>query len=248
MRGRSIPISPGRRFVIDLMQLSRGVPIVSAQRRMQLGRIVDARARCAARPMWMTIFTKAHGMLNCEFPQLRRSYIKLPWPRLYEYPHPVAAVAVERDYRGEASIFPVKIKDPGRLPLAAIDRIIRDAKSPDGEDVTRSQYWLALNARLPFLIRRPLQWMVLNTGRQRANFFGTFAVAGMSELGVESQHIITPLSNCLSYGVIAKDGQADVRLYWDHRVMDGVVVGEALARMEHMLNETIADELLAQAT
>jgi hypothetical protein len=53
MRGRSIPISPGRRLIIDFLRLSRDIPIVSAQRRMQLDRLVSARVRCAARPMWI---------------------------------------------------------------------------------------------------------------------------------------------------------------------------------------------------
>jgi hypothetical protein len=196
--------------------------------------------------MWMTIFTKAYGIVSGEFPQLRRSYIKLPWPQLYEYPLPVAMLAVEVEYGGEACVFPVRIKDPGGWPLAGIDRILRDAKSARGEGVTNFRRVMAV-ARLPLPVRLPLQWLVLNIGRQRANFFGTFVITGLSELGAESQHILSPVSNCLSYGVIAKDGNVDLRMYWDHRVMDGVVVGKALGRMVQILNGPIADELLADA-
>jgi hypothetical protein len=246
MRGRSIPISRGRRFVIDLMQLSRGVPIVSALRHMQLGRLVEARAWCAARPMWISIFTKAYGLLSCEFPEFRRSYIKLPWPRLYEYPEPVAMLPVEVEHDGEVFLFPLRIKDPGHWPLGEIDRIILETKKMGGRNDTKSRGLFAISS-LPFPLRRPLQRLVLNVGRQRANFFGTFAVGGMSERGTESPYVISPLSNFFSYGVIARDGQVDFMQFWDHRVMDGGVVAQALGRMEHILNETIADELLVKA-
>jgi hypothetical protein len=152
----------------------------------------------------------------------------------------------EAEYGGETCLFPVRIKDPGGWPLAAIDRMVRDAKTTRGDEVTNFRRVMAI-ARLPLPIRGPLEWLALNIGRQRPNFFGTFVIAGMSELGVESQHILSPLSNCLSYGVIANDGNGDLRMYWDHRVMDGVVVGKALGRLEQILNEPIADELLAGA-
>ena len=55
--------------------------------------------------------------------------------------------------------------------------------------------------------------------------------------------MLSPISNSLSYGVISPEGKVDVRMYWDHRVMDGVVVGQALAQLERTLNAEIADEL-----
>jgi hypothetical protein len=43
--------------------------------------------------------------------------------------------------------------------------------------------------------------------------------------------------------VISPDGDVNVRMYWDHRVMDGAVVARALAQLERTLNGEIADEL-----
>jgi hypothetical protein len=243
MRGRSIPISPVRRFIIDAMRLTRDIPLVSVQRHMRLDRLVRARSQCATRPMWFAIFTKAYGLVSREFPQLRRAYIKLPWPQLYEYPTPVAYLGVGIDYRGEEGVLAVKIKDPGGWPVANIERRILDCKAAPPDEITEFRRQLRI-VGLPLPIRFPLEWLALNVGRARAKYFGTFVIGGVSELGIETQHMLTPTSNSLSFGLISQDGEVDVRMYWDHRVMDGAVVARALAQLERTLNGAVADELM----
>jgi hypothetical protein len=103
-------------------------------------------------------------------------------------------------------------------------------------------------ARLPSVVRRPLQWVTLNVGRLRANYIGTFVIGGVSEAGVDTQHLLSPTSNSLTFGVISPEGRVVVHLYWDHRVMDGAVVGRVLAQLERTLNGPIADELLETPT
>jgi hypothetical protein len=243
MRGRSIPLSPARRLVVDFLHFSQDIPLVSVQRHMHLERLVRARADRAGRPMWLAIFAKAYGLVSREFPELRRAYVKMPWPHLYEYPQAVGFLPLTGHHLGEESVFAVRIREPGAWRLADVNRKILDAKAAPVEEARKLRHLLAV-ARLPRLVRRPLQWLALNWGRQRANYFGTFLIGGVSELGIESQHMLSPISNSLSFGVISKDGDVDVRMYWDHRVMDGVVVGKALAQLERTLNGVIADELL----
>src|SRR5438445_1735989 len=86
MRGRAIPLSRPRRMVADLMHFAAGVPTVPVQRRMSLAPVVAARSACAERPSWTAIFTKAYALVAAEFPELRRAYVKFPWPQFYEYP------------------------------------------------------------------------------------------------------------------------------------------------------------------
>jgi len=242
MRGRAIPISPARRLVIDFMRLSRDIPLVSVERRMHLGPLLRARSQCAQRPLWMTIFTKAYGLVSRNFPELRRAYVKLPWPQFYEYAKPVAMLPLGIEYRGEEGIFTIRIGNPGAMRLADIDSRIRNAKAAPIEKIADFRR-LQRVSHLPLPIRYPLQWLALNLGGLRANFFGTFLIGGVSELGIESQHMLSPISNSLSYGVISPDGDVNVRMYWDHRVMDGAVVARALAQLERTLNGEIADEL-----
>jgi len=49
----------------------------------------------------------------------------------------------------------------------------------------------------------------------------------------------------LNYGVIGPDGAVDVRIVYDHRIIDGATVARALAQLEHELNTTIREELAA---
>ena len=40
-------------------------------------------------------------------------------------------------------------------------------------------------------------------------------------LGASSLDLLTPVTTALNYGVVADDGAVDVRLTYDHRVLDG---------------------------
>jgi hypothetical protein len=242
MRGRIVPLSIPRRIIGDLMYFAASMPGVAAQRSMQLGALVSTRAQCAARPSWPAIFTKAYATVAQDMPELRRTYLKLPWPHLYEYPASVAQVAVERDYAGEPAVFGCFIKDPAPLPLREIDRRIKHAAQAPIEEV-RNALRIANIARLPLLVRRLLLWMALSIGRYRANYIGTFAVSAVSFLGTE---ILTPLSlwtTFLTYGVFADDGSLDVRIIFDHRAVDAAMIARALARLEEVLSGPIRQEL-----
>ena len=86
-------------------------------------------------------------------------------------------------------------------------------------------------------------WLGLNLGRQRANFFGTFQLSVYSALGAESLNPLTPLTTLLNYGPIAEDGSVNVRIHYDHRVMDGANVARALEKFEEILNNVVAEEV-----
>jgi len=47
----------------------------------------------------------------------------------------------------------------------------------------------------------------------------------------------------LNYGRIGDDGSVEVRIHYDHRVMDGANVARALERFEFILNGPVAEEL-----
>ena len=242
MKGYSIPLSAQRRFICDLLHFSTGVPTVPVQRRMHIAAVVAARTQCEPRPSWPAIFTKAFALLAKEMPELRRAYVKLPWPRLYQYPISVAGIAVEREYLGERGVFIGRITDPAEMPVKEISRRIeRLAKSPI-EEIKAFRRALRFT-RIPRLLRRPLWWLGLNLPRSRGNLFGTFSVTVYSSLGAESLHPLTPLTCTLTYGIIAPDGGVDVRLVYDHRVLDGAIVARALARLEAILNTEIVGDI-----
>ncbi|MBA4063967.1 MAG: hypothetical protein C0501_09695 [Isosphaera sp.] len=248
MRGVSIRLSAPRRIVGDLMHFAAGVPTVPVQRHMNVGAAAAARAALPKplRPAWAALFTKAFALVARDVPVLRRAYVKLPTPHLYEYPVSVASVAVEREYDGEPAVFGARVTDPAGLPLADLDARLRHAMTAPVGEVKEFRRSLRV-ARLPRPVRRGLWWLALNLARSRPNYFGTFGVSVYSGLGAESLHPLSPLTYTLNYGVIGPDGGVAVRLVYDHRVADGAAVARALARVEETLAGPVTAELRRRA-
>jgi pyruvate/2-oxoglutarate dehydrogenase complex dihydrolipoamide acyltransferase (E2) component len=92
-------------------------------------------------------------------------------------------------------------------------------------------------------LRRLMMWLGLNIGRQRPNYFGTFQFSVYAGLGADSFNPLTPLTTLLNYGPLGEDGCLNVRILYDHRVMDGASVARALVRFEEILNGEILHEL-----
>ncbi|HKB04206.1 MAG TPA: hypothetical protein VKD90_18425 [Gemmataceae bacterium] len=242
MRSHWIPLSKPRRLVNDLLYFAAGIPTVPVQRRMDVRALVEARAALADRPSWTAIFVKAYARVSAEVPELRRAYLKWPWAHLVEFPVPVASIAFERDCDGETAVLFGRIKDPAETPLPELTERIRTlAESPVGK-VKEFRRALRL-CRLPWPMRRLAWWVGLNSAKQRRKHFGTFGVSVYSALGAESLHPLSPLTTLLNYGVISPDGHVDVRVIYDHRVMDGATVARALGRLDGVLNGPILEEV-----
>jgi hypothetical protein len=242
MRGRVVPLSKPRRVVADLMHFAAGVPSVPVQRRMGLAAVAAARATNPVRPPWTAIFVKAYALVAREVPELRRAYCKFPVPHLYEYDRSAGCVAFEKDYRGEPGVFGVPVRGPDEHTLVELAGLIRHLSKTPAEELRSMRRMLAF-AGLPRVVRRALWWVALNLGRQRFKYFGTFALSVYSGLGAESLHQLGPWPTMLNYGVMQPDGTVDVRVVYDHRVMDGATVARALRRLEEVLTGPITDEL-----
>ena len=242
MLGRAIPLSPQRQFICDLVAVAQAIPTIPVQRRMNLAVVVAARKASPLQPSWLAIFTKAYAKVAAAVPELRRSYVKFPTHHLYEYPASVAGVAFERMFRGENAVFIGLIKDPAGLPLAELHHLIRHFQEVDIEQCKDFRRMLRFS-RLPGLLRRMLWWVSANVGRQRGNYLGTFGVTAYSALGAESLHPLSPLTTTLTYGVIDADGGIDVRIVYDHRVMDGATVARALKLLEDELTGASCEEM-----
>ena len=243
--GRWVGLSVHRVMIADLMYFSRKVPTIPVQRHMRLGPVKAARARLTERPSWVTLFAKAFALVAVDMPVLRRSYLGLPWAHLYEHPITVASVAVEKMDRGTQAVFFAKLREPNRHRAGAMDQYLRwFIRSPKANmGLARLGLWISL---LWWPLRRGLWWWALNSdGYFRSRQFGTFGISVYSGLGVESLHPLSPLTFVLNYGVIDDEGNVNVRLIYDHRVLDGATVARALLAIEEAMNGQVADELTA---
>lgn len=243
MHGRTIPISWPRRFVCDLVHFGRKQPTVTVQKTMDLLGLKKERELSLAPPSWCAIFTKAYSQVTMEFPQLRWAHLSWPWRRFYEHPNTTASVAVEREWRGENIVLFVHLRSPHVKTLLELDEHLRQYKTVSVEQIS----WFRrarMVSRFPLPIRRFLWWSTLEwSGAKRAKRLGTFGVSVYSGLGASSLNPISPLTSTINYGVIGEDGRVDVRIMYDHRVMDGATVARALQRMETILQETICAEI-----
>jgi hypothetical protein len=80
-------------------------------------------------------------------------------------------------------------------------------------------------------------------GKFRGKWFGTFGLTGVAALGSVSHHMLTPLTATLTFGVIQPNGNVSVRLFYDHRVMDGIEPSKALEEVENTLLGPIRAEM-----
>lgn len=244
MKGQWRIISPARRFVIDLMRVS--VPLIVVERAMALAPVLAARAALAERPAVTALLLKAFAIVAQEEPALRRFFLRWPWPHYYEIPVSIGFLIVERHDIERNAVFGLKIGAIDGLPLAEIDRRVREGKTAPVAAVPSLQRLMTV-ARLPGFLRHRLWDLALAVGRLRANHFGSFAISSVGALGIH--HVVSraPGPSLLTYGPIAPDGSLIVQLQWDHRIYDAALAAIALQRIEAALNGPIRDELLALA-
>lgn len=244
MRGKAKTISLPRRLICDLMRASTDVPFVSLSRSLNIRPLLEARAGTMAPAGWAAMFVKAFALVARDEPVLRTVYAKWPWPSLYELPKSVALVAIARLEAGEECVMPQRIAAPEALTLAAVDAEIRRAKTAPIDDVPMFRKIMRAT-RLPLPLRR-LSWAIgLNFGRQRGNWFGSFAVSSVAAYGGGELHPITPGPYIVSYGRVGPDQTIHVVIRWDHRVTDAAPIARVLTRLEQVLNTEIAAELRA---
>lgn len=244
MRGKFKTISLPRRLICDLMRASMDVPFVSLSRSLNIRPLLEARAGAMAPAGWAAIFVKAFALVAQDEPVLRTVYAKWPWPSLYELPKSVALIAIARIEDGEECVMPQRIAAPEAMALAAIDAEIRRAKTAPIDDVPMFRKIMRAT-RLPLPLRR-LSWAVgLNFGRQRGNWFGSFAVSSVAAYGGGELHPVTPGPFIISYGVVEPDQTIHVVIRWDHRVTDAAPIARVLTQLEQVLNSEIAAELRA---
>lgn len=245
MSWRWVKPTLGRQMMADLSWASLRIPRCVMTARLRLPRVLAARSALAApRPPWTTLFLKGFGLAAEPHPALRRCYASLPWPRMLELDHAVGCVVLEREHEGEPTLSIARLPCCHAIPLPEVAERLHHAKSaPAGE--TRSFRQFSRFARLPWPLRRLLMRLALATGGPVVLYGGTFAISALGERGVTILDSVSILPIFLSYGPISPEGEVDVTLSFDHRVMDGADGADALRGLERSLEGPVADELLA---
>ena len=242
-RGRTIPLSRTRRFILDLVYFASKVPSVPVSRTMDVGPLLAARSNHPSRPSWALLFMKAYARVASDHPELRRALLTFPTTRLYEHSINICALAIERSHEGEDGIFVGLFRAPERQTLNELQASLRFYKDTPVEQVGFFRQVLRIGS-LPTPLRRFLWWSTLAvSGVKRAKRFGTFGLSTYGALGAEQVHPISPLSTTLTFGPIDTEGRVCVKLIYDHRVVDGAYIARRLADIERVLQTEILEEL-----
>ena len=242
-KGRRLALSPSRRLVADLMTFSRHTPTIVAERRVRLAALVAARQTWQNRPAWSAIFLKAYATVAARRPVLRRSFMAFPWPHLYEHPCNVASVTIERSLDGEEAVFFTQLRSPERKSVAELDSFLRHCKEAPLQEIGAFRRALR-QGRTPWPLRPLLWWLAFNvSGKQRSRLLGTFGLTSIGAFGAGLTRIVTPLTTNLHFGLLDESGDLDVRLSFDHRVLDGGTAARALVELEDVLIHETLDEL-----
>jgi hypothetical protein len=228
-------LTPMRKVIHEWLHHARKVPSLPLARTFDLSDVAATRRKLSPAPSWVAIFMRAYGLLARQRPELRRAYIPLPVPHLYEHPFSAAAVLVERDWQGESVVFGARIRSPELYSVSDIDDRLRQLKEAPVSKVKQFRRQIRLG-KMPWPLRRFMTWQVLNlSGARRAKHLGTFAMSSLGKFGVEQFHPLCPLSSYLTFGPVDPAGRVEVKLIYDHRVTDGGCVARCLAELEDVL-------------
>ncbi len=239
--GHTIPLSPPRLWINDLLAVSRGIPLVPFERRIEVAALASLRAE--AHIGWCAIFVKAMALVSRRRPELRRSWLCWPRPRLYQHASNIAMVAVERTWNNEPAVFFGRINSPESLNLREIQSQLLRLKSAPVDQI-RDYRRLFRVSRWPMPARRWLWRLAHNwSGPLREKCFGTFGISVTAGQGASALSLISPTTTTLCYSPLDDSNSLRIRLVFDHRVLDGGPVARALADIEDTLQGVIFDEL-----
>ncbi|HUG92856.1 MAG TPA: hypothetical protein VML55_18590 [Planctomycetaceae bacterium] len=243
--GRSFRLPRSRRLVTDTLHFAEKIPGQPLTRYCNVARLAGLRSRASVRIGWPVLFLKAYGLLSAETPALRQTYMRWPREHIYEHPVTAARMPITREHEGEEWVFFLYIPEPERRSLVELAGLVRESREAPVESITKFRQQLVFS-RLPRLLRRIAWWCTLNvSARRRVGRFGTFGLTTVSAAGAISIKPPSLYTTMLTFGPISENGDVRVTIVYDHRVMDGMLIARCLARLEELLNTTVADELEA---
>ena len=228
----------------DIIHNGKKAHIMGCSWRINVAPLLAARASLLPPPAWTALWTKALALVGQRRPELRTLYLPLPWARLYVHPATVCTVAIERTWQGAAAVFFEQIAAPDQRSLQDLDEMLRQLKQRPVEDIGSFRR-LIRYARLPVLLRRLIWSVALGwSGPFRTRYFGSAALNPYPVGGQMTQSAM-PVSFMLYFGLIEPNGDADIQIFYDHRVMDGVEVYRIVRDLEATMNRDIVAELKA---
>lgn len=240
-RPRRMRLPRSRALPCDVLHYHAKVPTCAHDRLCDLTEVIEVRGRAKERISWTLLFLKAFSLVAREYPVLRQIYQPWPWPHVYQHPHSVGMLAIQREHLGEPWLFWGRFNSPDTQPLSEMQKQLDRYLNAPVPEVFKRQWKLSA---FPTPIRRLFWWWNLNaSGSKRPRRTGTFFLTTLAGQGAEIQHPPAFLTSNLTYGPFDENGRCRVTIAYDHRLTDGLLIAECLEALEATINSRIAQEL-----
>lgn len=241
-------IRPGRKRIPrsralcgDVLYFAKKIPTCAHDKLIDLSSLQEIRKSLPQRISWSMLFIKAYSIVASRRPELQQSYIRWPIPHIYQHDQNVAMVAVHREFDDEPWLLWGRFLNPESTPLVHMQENLERFQTGPFRETFTQQWQLSL---FPTFLRRLFWFCNLNfAGKKRAKRLGTFGLSTLASKGVEIQEPPAHLTSCLTYGPFDEQGRSRVTIAYDHRLMDGTAIADALNDLEETLQGVIADEL-----
>ncbi len=238
---KRLKIPRSRRLTIDVLHYHQKVPTCAHDRICELEELTNLRNSVPVRISWSIMFIKAYALVAEKYPLLRQTYMRWPWPHLYQHPYSVAMMVTERELEGERWLFWSKFNKPEKKSLLELQTELDRYLTAPAKKKYRQQWQLSW---FPTSIRRIIWWWTLNvSGQRKAKHSGTCFLTTLAGKNTEIQHPPAFLTGNFTYGPLDDQGQCRLTLAYDHRIMDGSFIADCLEEIESNLKGIIADEL-----
>jgi hypothetical protein len=242
LKGQYHPVPLQRRWMNDLVHVGKKAHVMGSAWRVNLAPLVATRSAGKSAVGWTAMWMKALALVGQRRPELRSLYLPFPWARLYVHPVNVCTVAIERTWNNASALFFQQFKAPDQIPLAELDTALRKLKLLPVESIGSFRRLIRF-ARPPVLVRRMIWSLAINwSGPLRARYIGISSLNPFPTGGSISQSVM-PTSFMLYFGLVEPNGETQIQIFYDHRVMDGVELYRIVRDLEATMNRDIAAEL-----
>jgi hypothetical protein len=227
----------------DALHFASKSPVVGGTGFLQPRAVALARRKHPPLISWSTILIKAFALMSKNWPELRRAYMPLPWPHMYEHPHSVATLVIEREWHGSKAVFFDQIHAPEEKSLREIEVQILGMKRAKVESVGGFRRLIRIT-RYPLPVRRSIwRGALYGPGRLKSHYFGTYSLNMVGSRRSYTTQSLTLVAISFLYGPIERDGMMPIQAFFDHRVIDGANVNRLLVDLQATLDHDIVNEL-----
>jgi hypothetical protein len=237
-------MSSGRKLACDVIQFAVSAPLGAVRATLDLAELAEIRKRIRPKLSWNAIYMKAYARLTERWPQLLQHVVSFPTPHFYQHDRAVCRIAVAREIAGEETLLFARFESPERFSLIHLNEQLEYFRTAPIHEIKQFRHQLRF-AACPWPIRKFGWWIMTNLWcNKRSSYMGTFgmSLSGFDRVQFASMHL-GPSTTTLGVDVVARGGQSNLLLTFDHRILDGKPVIDIVSDLERCLRGPILEEM-----